>query len=191
MVAAVAENATVSDILAAREALLVLGIESLKTSSPKHAMQYFDEATRLINRLETNSSTPLPSELITALGEAFATALQRSAEQLAELEALWKKLPDDSQLACIKTIAKQKDPQPVKKHFARSQKSAKQRPGNFSFTQPTKPRQRSQAIFSSSQPASWETMPIKHWGMLCNTTVDKFESSHFECWLEPIQVKLS
>jgi len=114
VVAAVAENATASDILAAREALLVLGIESLKTSSPKSAMQYFDEATRLVKRLDAGSATSLPSELVIALGEAFASSLQRSPEQLAEFEALWKKLPDDSQSACIKTIATQKDAQPVK-----------------------------------------------------------------------------
>ena len=48
VVASVAENATVSDILAAREALLALGVDSLEKSTPTQAKQYFDQATKLL-----------------------------------------------------------------------------------------------------------------------------------------------
>lgn len=114
VVASVAENATVSDILAAREALLVLGIESLKTSTPPQAMQYFDQSSNLLSRLSSETEPTLPDELTVSLGDAFAAALLKTEGHHAELQTLWLKLPDKSQETCIRTLANQKFPEPIK-----------------------------------------------------------------------------
>ena len=114
VVASVAENATVSDILAAREALLALGVDSLEKSTPAQAKQYFDQATKLLSRMEPNAVTPPPDELTESLGKAFAASLAKAEGQLTELQYLWEKIPDKSQEICIKRLANQRYPQPVK-----------------------------------------------------------------------------
>ena len=91
VVASVAENATVSDILAAREALLALGVDSLEKSTPTQAKQYFDQATKLLTRMDPSAATAPPNELTESLGKAFAISLAKAEGQL-ELQYLWEKI---------------------------------------------------------------------------------------------------
>ena len=55
-----------------------------------------------------------PDELTESLGKAFAASLAKAEGQLTELQYLWEKIPDKSQEICIKRLANQRYPQPVK-----------------------------------------------------------------------------